>query len=100
MLLALEAQFNSICTVRICHDRNDLGKYMRVRTTVCFNKQASRLSSGREPAYQCDRLEDIGSIPQSERSLEGLGHPLPSGLENPMNREYPGGQGSHRVRHD
>ena len=63
---------------------------------------------GKEPACQCRRLRDTGSIPGLGRSPgEGLGRPLQySCLENPMNRgAWMGGgalqsRGSQRVRHD
>ena len=45
-------------------------------------------TSGKEPACQCRRLRDVGSIPKSGRSPGGWhGYPLQySCLENPMDR--------------
>lgn len=71
---------------------------MRVRTTVCFNKQASRLSSGREPAYQCSRLERHRFNPQSKDLLEkALAHSLLA-WRIPWTERVSWRTGSHRVR--
>ena len=61
-------------------------------------------TSGKEPACQCWRQRDAGSIPRLGRSIGGgHGNPIPfSCLENPMDEE-PGGLwsiGVHRVEYD
>ena len=60
---------------------------------------------GKESACSAGDMRDVGSIPGSERSPgEGNSNPLwYSCLENPMDREVPGGLypiGSQRVGHD
>ena len=56
--------------------------------TLQANKGFSRVASSKEPACQCERLRDVGSIPRLGRFPGGEhGNPLQySCLENPMDR--------------